>query len=63
VLGFRSYQAERAVSAGAAVVIPVHDRSIYDGRTGGVMVMVMMVLVVVLNVLEETRRRRGRSDR
>lgn len=59
MLGFRGYQAERTVSAGAAVVVPVHGRGVYDGRTGGVMVMVMMVLVIVLNVLEETRRRCG----
>lgn len=55
MLGFRGDQAERAVSAGAAVVMPVYGRGVYDGGTGGVVVMVMMVLVVVLNELEQTR--------
>lgn len=59
MLGFRSDQAECAVSAGAAVVVSVYNRGVYDGGTGGVVVMVMMVLVVVLNELEQTRWRCG----
>jgi len=61
VFGFRSDQAERAVAAGAAVVVPVHDRCVYDGGTRGMVVMVMMVLVIVLNELQETGRRYGRG--
>lgn len=61
VFGFRSDQAERAVAAGAAVVVPVHDRCVYDGGTHGMVVMVMMVLVIVLNELQETGRRYGRG--
>lgn len=51
MFGFRGDQAERAVSAGAAVVVPVHGRGIYDAGTRGVVVMVMMMLVIVLNEL------------
>lgn len=64
VLGFRGDQTERAVAAGAAMVVSVHDGGVhYSGTTGGVVVMVMMVSVVVLNELEETGRRCGRSSR
>lgn len=54
MLSFWGDQAERAVSAGATVMVSVHSRGIYDGGPGGVVVMVMMVLVVVLNELEQT---------
>jgi len=61
MFGFWSDQAERAVAAGAAVVVPVHDRCVYDGGTRGMVVMVMMVLVIVLDEFQETGRRYGRG--
>lgn len=61
MFGFWSDQAEGAVSAGAAVVVPVHNRRVYDGGTRGMVVMVMMVLVIVLNEFQETGRRYGRG--